>query len=181
MLKKFKLLKRTELRKSNILDYCVDTYELPNGSVEEYDIMLHNGAAAVVAVTDEGKIIMVSQYRPAFDRITTEIPAGKRDGDEDFEAAAARELEEETGYRAGRMRHLITVDTAIAYCNEKIEIYIADRLVKTEQHLDEDEFIEIREFSPEELKEKIFKAEIQDSKTIAAIMSYIAFISDNKE
>ncbi len=178
MIKKFKLLKRTELRKSNILDYCVDTYELPNGKTQEYDIMLHNGAAAVVAVTDEGKIIMVRQYRPAFDRVTTEIPAGKRDGDEAFEAAAARELEEETGYRAGRMRHLITVDTAIAYCNEKIEIYIADQLSKSHQNLDEDEFVEIKEFTLEELKKMILNAEIEDSKTIAAIMSYAVYIND---
>ena len=177
MLKKFKLLKRNELRKSAILDYCIDTYELPNGNTQDYDIMLHNGAAAVVAVTDEGKIVMVRQYRPAFDRITTEIPAGKRDGDEDFEAAAARELEEETGYRPGRMRHLITVDTAIAYCNEVIEVYLADRLTKKEQHLDEDEFIEIREFELSELKDMIYKGEIQDSKTIAAIMSYAAQIN----
>ncbi len=178
MIKKFKLLKRNLLRKSNILEYCVDTYELPNGKTHDYDIMLHNGAAAVVAVTDEGKIVMVRQYRPAFDRVTTEIPAGKRDGDEEYETAAARELEEETGYRAGRMRHLITVDTAIAYCNEKIEIYIADRLTKTEQNLDEDEFVEIREFSLEELKKMILNAEIEDSKTIAAIMSYAVYIKD---
>ena len=178
MLKKFNLLKRKELRKSNILDYCVDTYELPNGSTQDYDIMLHNGAAAVVAVTDEGRIVMVRQYRPAFDEITTEIPAGKRDGDEDFERAAARELEEETGYRPGRMRHLITVYTAIAYCDEKIEVYIADKLVKKEQHLDDDEFIEIREYTIDELKNMIFKGEIADSKTIAAVMAYAAYKKD---
>ena len=172
MIEKFELLDREELRRSSILTYCNETYKLPNGNTVVYDMMLHGGAAAVVPVMEDGKILMVRQYRPSVERATTEIPAGKRDPGEDFKAAAIRELEEETGYKAGSMEHLITVITAIAYCNEKIEIYVASDLTKTKQHLDDDEFIEFRTFDIEELAEMIYRGEIQDSKTIAAIMAY---------
>ncbi|MBR1892527.1 MAG: NUDIX hydrolase [Lachnospiraceae bacterium] len=172
MIENFELLKREELRRSSILTYCNDTYKLPNDSVVVYDMMLHGGASAVVPVMEDGKILMVRQYRPTVERATTEIPAGKRDSGEDFLEAAKRELEEETGYKAGKMEHLITVITAIAYCNEKIEVYVASDLTKTKQHLDDDEFIEFRSFDIEELAQMIYRGEIQDSKTIAALMAY---------
>ena len=176
MIKKFEKLDREILRKSNILTYCVDTFKLPDGKIDKYDIMLHNGAVAVIPVTDEGKLIMVRQYRPSFDRVTLEVPAGKRDGDEEFSTAAARELEEETGYRAENLKHFFTIDTAIAYCDEEIEVFIATGLKKTGQNLDPDEFIEIEEYDPDELKDMVFKGEIRDSKTIACIMAYLAYL-----
>lgn len=174
MIKKFEKLDREILRESSILTYCVDTFRLPDGKVEKYDVMLHNGAVAVIPVTDSGKFIMVKQYRPSFDRVTLEVPAGKRDGDEEFITAAARELEEETGYRCSELRHFFTIDTAIAYCDEEIEVFLATGLIKTEQNLDPDEFIEIGEYDPLELKDMVFKGEIRDSKTIACIMAYLA-------
>ncbi|MCR5776640.1 MAG: NUDIX hydrolase [Lachnospiraceae bacterium] len=179
MIENFELLKREELRRSSILTYCNDTYKLPNDSVVVYDMMLHGGASAVVPVMEDGKILMVRQYRPTVERATTEIPAGKRDPGEDFLEAAKRELEEETGYKAGKMEHLITVITAIAYCNEKIEVYVASDLTKTKQNLDDDEFIEFRSFDIEELAQMIYRGEIQDSKTIAALMAYKNKIAEN--
>ncbi|MBO6134042.1 MAG: NUDIX hydrolase [Lachnospiraceae bacterium] len=174
MIENFELIKRAHIRTSSILEYCEDTYRLPDGKTEVYDMMLHKGAAAVVPVADDGKILMVRQYRPSVGRATTEIPAGKRDSeDEPFLETAKRELREETGFESEDFEHLITVATAIAYCNEKIEIYVARNLKALgEQKLDDDEFIEYRFFSPDELKEMVFKGEIQDSKTIAAIMAY---------
>ncbi len=182
MLKKFKRLKREVLRKSKVLTYCVDTMELPDGHVVQYDTMLHNGASAVLPVTKEGKIVMVRQYRHAFDRITLEIPAGGRNGDEDYQAAAERELAEEAGYRCGKIRHFITIDTAIAYCDEKIEVYIAEDLHKTDKNPDPDEFLEVCEYDLKELMDLIFRGEIRDSKTIAILMSYNAFLmgADNR-
>ena len=172
MVKKFERLKRTVLRKSNILEYCNDTLKLPNGNIREYDMMVHKGAAAVVPVMDDGGILMVRQYRPAIDRVTLEIPAGGRDStDEPYEAAARRELEEETGYRAGKMTHLITIDTAIAYCDERIEVFLAEKLTKTKQHLDEDEFIEYCVCRLPDLVAMIGRGEIRDSKTISSILA----------
>lgn len=175
MLKKFKRINREIIRKSSILTYCDDTLLLPDGREVVYDTMLHNGAVAVVAVTEEGRIVMVRQYRHTFDRITLEIPAGKRDGDEEHIKAAERELLEETGYRASSIEHFITIDTAIAYCNEEIEVFLAKGLKREEQNLDPDEFIEVEEFSPEELSKMVFGGVIRDAKTVAALMAYFAY------
>ena len=87
---------------------------------------------------------------------------------------AARELEEETGYHAGEIKWLITIRTTVAFCNEKIDIYVATDLTPGSQHLDEDEYINVEAMTVDELCDKIFAGEIEDSKTISAIMSYRA-------
>ena len=174
MLQKFKQLSREVVDRNCIFDYCKDQVELPDGKVEEYIACVHKGASAVVPVLPDGRILMVHQYRYAIDRNTIEIPAGGRNGeDEPFEIAAKRELEEETGYTTDEeLSHLITIATAIAYCNEIIEVYVAKNLRKTEQHLDPDEFIDVKPYKIEELIDLIYEGRIQDSKTIASIMSY---------
>ncbi len=174
MVQKFQTIERTLLRKSKVLEFYEDTLKTPDGQIVKYDMMLHKGAAAVVPVRDDGKILMVRQYRHSVDRVTLEIPAGSRDSqEENFRVAALRELEEETGYRSDSLEHLITIITAIAYCDEKIEVYIARNLSPTKQHLDSDEFIDVEAFEPEELRRMIFAGEIQDSKTIASLMAYL--------
>ena len=173
MIQKFEKLEQKVIRKSNILEYCDYVMKTPDGNIVHYDMMLHKGASAVVPVTDDGKILMVRQYRPAIDQITLEIPAGGRDSKEEpYRVAAMRELEEETGYRCERLEHLITIVTAIAYCDEKIEVYVAQGLTPTKQDLDEDEFIDVEAYELDELKRMIFDAEIIDNKTIASILAY---------
>ena len=174
MLQRFKQLSREVLDKNVIFDYCKDQVELPDGKVEEYVACVHKGASAVVPVLPDRRILMVRQYRYAIDRNTLEIPAGGRDNtSEPFEVAAKRELEEETGYTTDEeLEHLITIATAIAYCDEIIEVYVARGLKKTEQHLDPDEFIEVEPYEINDLVSMIYAGEIQDSKTIASIMTY---------
>ena len=98
---------------------------------------------------------MVRQYRNALERYTLEIPAGALDeeGEPGFKCAA-RELEEETGYKSEELEWLITLRTTVAFCNEKIEVYVAKNLIPSKQHLDEDEFIDLKAYSLDELKEK---------------------------
>ena len=116
---------------------------------------------------------MVRQWRNALDRYTLEIPAGGLNGaDEPPMLAAARELEEETGYRSDKLEWLITLRTTVAFCDERIEIFTAHDLIPTNQNLDEDEYIDVKAYTLDELKKKIFSGEIEDSKTIAAIMAY---------
>ena len=116
---------------------------------------------------------MVRQYRNALDRYTLEIPAGALDAeDEPGCDCAARELEEETGYRSDDLEWLITLRTTVAFCNERIEVYVAKNLIPSKQHLDEDEFIDLKAYSLDELKEKIFNGEIEDAKTVASLMAY---------
>ena len=173
MADEFKRLNRELVVKGAIIDYYQDTILVPNGNIAKYDFIGHKGAAAVVPVRSDGKLLMVRQFRNALDRDTLEIPAGGLNGaDEPTIEAAARELEEETGYHAGKIEWLITIRTTVAFCNEKIDIYLARDLVPGEQNLDEDEYINVEAYTVEELCEKIFSGEIEDSKTIAAVLAY---------
>lgn len=174
MLKSFRQLSREVVDTNVIFQYCKDMVELPDGKVEEYVACVHKGASAVVPVLEDGRILMVHQYRYALGRNTVEIPAGGRNSvDESFEAAAIRELEEETGYTTDeKPEHLITIATAIAYCDEIIEVYVARNLRRTGQHLDPDEFIEVVPYELDSLVDMIYSGKIQDSKTIASIMAY---------
>lgn len=172
-MEEFKRLSRDLVAHGAIIDYYQDTMQIPNGNIVKWDFIQHKGAAAVVPVDEQGRIIMVRQYRNALERYTLEIPAGGlQSAEEPTMDAALRELEEETGYHAEHVEMLITVRTTVAFCNEKIDIYLATGLVPGKQHLDEDEYVQVGAYTLEELTEKIFAGEIQDSKTVAAILAY---------
>ena len=166
-------IKRELVHEGKIIKVYKDHMEFANGNHSEWDFIHHNGAAAVVPVMDDGRILMVSQYRNALDRDTLEIPAGKLDDpDEPGLECCRRELEEETGYKSDNLEWLLTLRPTVAYCDERIEIYLARNLEKTSQHLDENEYVDVHAFTLDELKEKIFTGRIEDSKTIAAILAY---------
>ncbi len=174
-----KRLKRELTHKGKIINLYCDTIELEDGKIAEFDFIGHNGAAAVVPVADDGKIILVRQYRNALDRFTLEIPAGGKNGtDEKGIDCASRELEEETGYYSDNLEWLITVNTTVAFCNEKIEIFMARDLKKTKQNLDEGEFVEVESYSLDELLKMIREGKIMDSKTVAAILAYKEFLTN---
>lgn len=173
MAEEFKRLSRDLVYHGAIIDFYKDTVLVPNGNIVQWDFIGHQGAAAVVPVQADGRILMVRQYRNALDRETLEIPAGGLSGaDEPTREAAARELEEETGYRAKELSLLITIRTTVAFCNEKIDIYLAKDLEPGRQHLDEDEFIHVEAYGIEELAQMIYEGKIEDSKTISALMAY---------
>lgn len=170
-------IKRELVHKGAIIDLNRDTMKLPDGREEYYDFIFHKGAAAVMPVTDEGKILMVRQYRNAIDDYTLEIPAGgKNYPEEPTLDCAHRELEEETGYYTDKsnLELLISLYTTVAFCNEKIDIYVANNLTKTAQHLDDDEYINVECYTIDELCKLVFAGKIVDAKTIAAVMSYKA-------
>ncbi len=169
----FNRLSRDLVAAGSIIDYYKDTVQVPNGNVVKWDFIGHKGAAAIVPVTEEGKLLMVRQYRNALDRYTLEVPAGGLNGAEATKSAAARELEEETGYRSEDVEFLISIYTTVAFCNEKIDIYVAHNLIPSKQNLDEDEFINVEAYTPRELLDMIYAGKIQDSKTVCAIMSYV--------
>ena len=155
-----------------ILKIYEDTV-LANGHEAHWDFIHHDGAAAVLPVTAEGKILMVRQYRNALDRYTLEIPAGKLDDPQEPKIECAyRELEEETGFKTENMEYLISVNTTVAFCDEAIDIFVARNLIPSRQHLDEDEVIDVEAWDLKDLEERIYKGEITDGKTIAAIMAY---------
>ena len=179
MLERPERIGRTLIHNGAIVDIYQDRMQLPDGSEENFDFIKHKGAAAVIPVLDDGRILMVRQYRNAIDAYTVEIPAGGLNGaDEPTRVAAHRELEEETGYYADieDVTFLLTLYTTVAFCNEKIDIYVAKNLRKTEQHLDADEFIDVKAYTIDELTQMILDGKIVDAKTIAALMSYVKFL-----
>ena len=155
-----------------IVKFYSDTMQLPDGTMAIWDFIEHKGAAAIVPVTENGDIIMVRQYRNAPERYTLEIPAGGLNAGEDRKTAAIRELEEETGFKSGRVEHLLDLYTTVAFCNELIGIYYTEELTPAKQHLDPDEFLNVEVHSLSELTELILDGRIQDAKTIAAILAY---------
>lgn len=167
-----KRLKREIKTKGNVLTLYEDTVEV-NGLIEHWDYLHHNGAAAVIPITDEGKVLMVRQYRNALDRFTLEVPAGKVDApDEPRIQCGFRELEEETGYRTDDLEFLVRIDTFVAFCNEEIDVFVARNLKKTQQHLDPDESVEVEEWALDDLMDMIYKGELKDAKTVSAILAY---------
>ena len=137
MSEQIKRIKRELKFQGTILDFYQDTMEINGTHTALWDFIRHKGAAAVVPITEDGKILMVRQYRNALDRYTLEIPAGALDAeDEPGIVCAGRELEEETGFRCENLEWLITIRTTVAFCNERIEVYVARNLIPSRQHLD---------------------------------------------
>ena len=165
-------LKRELRYEGAILKIYEDTV-VANGHEAHWDFIHHDGAAAVLPVTDDGKILMVRQYRNALDRDTLEIPAGKLDApDEPKIECAYRELEEETGYRTEQMEYLISLNTTVAFCDEAIDIFVARNLISSHQHRDEDEVIDVEPWELKDLLELIYSGKMTDAKTVAAITAY---------
>ena len=178
---KFERIDRKVVHKGNIIDYCVDDIITPDGKKVNFDFIAHKGAAAVVPVLDNGDIVMVRQWRNAIDKYTLEIPAGGLNtADEPTFDCASRELTEETGYHSDNIELLKTIYTTVAFCNEKIDIYVAHDLIPGKQNLDPDEFINIETYSIDELIDMVYNNEICDCKTAVAILAYYVKFCANK-
>ncbi len=171
-MEEYKRIGRRLVHEGKVVTFYVDEMEIPGGRVVEWDYLSHKGAAAVIPVDDEGKILMVRQYRGAIDQYILEIPAGGKDPSEDMETCAARELEEETGYRAGKIEHLIDLQSVPAYCNERVGVFYATELVESQQNLDEGEFVTVERYELEELMDMIMEGKIEDGKTVASLFAY---------
>lgn len=157
-----------------VINLRIDTVRLPNGKEAEREIVEHPGAVAIVPILSDGRVIMVRQYRHPAGKILLEIPAGKLDKGEDPEHCALRELEEETGYYCQELRHLTSTWTTPGFSNEMIHIYSATNLEATSQKLDEDEFLSIEIYTPEDVRCLIRDGTICDSKTLVGL--YLAGI-----
>ena len=152
-----------------------DQVRLTKGGTGQREYILHPGAAAILPILDTGEIILVEQYRHAVKQVFLEVPAGKKDRGEAPELTAARELEEETGYRAQKMEFMTVIHPVIGYADEAIYLYKATGLVPGPQKLDPGEFLEIKKFTSAELKEKVKKGEITDVKTLTCLFWHWSF------
>jgi ADP-ribose pyrophosphatase len=152
-----------------VLTLNIDTITLPNGVTIDLEIARHPGAAAVVPLKDNGMVVLIKQLRHAAGGFIYEIPAGKLDRGEDPLHCAARELEEEIGYTAGRLERLTSILTAPGFTDEVIHIYKATALTAGRQQLDRDEVLEVLEVSLEEAIKMIEAGTIRDAKTIVGL------------
>ena len=148
-------------------------FETPDGVRFTRDIVRHPGAVAVVAVTERDTALLVRQYRGAVDRELLEIPAGTRDVEgEAADATARRELEEEVGVRAGRLRFLGTTLNSPGFCDEESHIYLAQELepVAPTRHGEEERFLEVVEVALADVDELIAAGEIVDAQTVIGLL-----------
>ncbi len=154
-----------------VLHVFCDTVLLPDGNLSKREYAKHKGAVAVVPLTDEGEVICVRQYRYAHRKVLLEIPAGKLDTyDEDFIAAATRELREETGATCERLEFIGDLISTPALIDEVIHMYLARGLQFGETDPDEDEFLDVVKIPLDELVRMVMNGEIKDSKTQTAIL-----------
>ncbi|MBR6029091.1 MAG: NUDIX hydrolase [Clostridia bacterium] len=145
--------------------------ELPNGDKALREVAVHPGASAVVALDQEGNVLLVRQHRIAVGRLTLEIPAGKKDGpEEDPLVTARRELSEETGCTAENWRELTVLETTPGFCNERIHIYLATGLSAGASHPDEDEFVSLTRMPLKEAVRRVMTGDFRDAKTCIGLM-----------
>lgn len=176
-------LKETCIDSTAVYDGCLlhvrhDNVRLPDGRVGIREYITHPGAVAVLALLDNGNLIMERQYRYAAQREFIEIPAGKIDPDEDILVTGQRELLEETGYVASDWRHLTTTFACIGYGDEQIHYFLARGLTLQQRNLDDGEMLEVFELSLADALEWVRSGKINDSKTIIGLLWLDKYLND---
>lgn len=167
-----KTVQTKSIYNGKIISLQVDDVELPDGNHSKRELVKHPGAVALIPITDEGKLILVKQYRKALERTIVEIPAGRIEPNEAPELTAIRELEEETGFGTNDITYIQSFATSPGFADEIIHLYLAKDLYTIENPADgdEDEFIELLEISIAEAEEMVATGEIYDAKTAFAVL-----------
>lgn len=155
-----------------ILNLRKDKVHVKDNNTSYREIVEHNGGVAIAAITNEGKLVLVKQFRKAAEKVVLEVPAGKieKGEEEDHGKTALRELKEETGYTAEKIEYLTSFYSSIGYSTEQIYLYLATGLTPGETNFDEHEAIETYEYDIEELVSMVQQGKLEDAKTIVAIL-----------
>lgn len=165
-----KCVKQNLIYSGKVFRVRCDDALLPDGRPCIREVVDHNGGVCVGAITDEGDMLFVRQFRYVYGEVLLEAPAGKLEKGEDHFEAGKRELEEETGFVADNWQYLGVFYPTPGYCGEKIHLYSASGLHKTQMNPDDDEFLEVTKIPLEEVKEMVLRGEIPDGKTQALVL-----------
>jgi ADP-ribose pyrophosphatase len=166
-----KTISKEQIYSGKVIDLYIEEVELPNKKTGKREVVKHPGAVAVLAVTDEGKMLMVEQFRKPLEKTIIEIPAGKLEKGEDPLECAKRELLEETGFACESMESIGSFYTSPGFADELIHLYYTNTLTKQgDQMTDEDEFLNVLELSVDEAKELMREEKIHDAKTAYSVM-----------
>ncbi len=164
----------------HILTVRVDTVELHDGSKAIREIVEHSGGVAVVAVDENGYIYMVKQFRKPYNKVITELPAGKLNKGENPLQCGVRELEEETGLTADEFIPLGSAYPSPGYVEEELYLYLALGLHQGKSHLDDGEFLSVEKVHIDTLVEKVMNNEIRDAKTVIGILKADKYLKANR-
>lgn len=171
-----KTVSRETVYSGRIFDVEVLEVELEDGRRSTREIVRHGVAVAIIPRLPDGRFVFIRQFRKAMERVCFEVVAGNCDPGEAEEQSAARELQEETGYKADALRLLGPIYPSVGYCTERIDVFFAEVSEQGATDLDEDEHVEPVTLSEEELDTMIRNGEIADAKTLAAWMLYKAMM-----
>ena len=160
----------TVVYKGDFLDVRQDEVLLPNGETAAREWINHPGAVVIVPILPNGEIALIKQFRYAAGSEFIELPAGKLDAGEDPEECALRELEEEIGYRANKIKFLANIHPAIGFTNEIMGVFLAENLEKTEHNRDKDEFLELVPTTLTEALNLVWENKITDVKSIIGLL-----------
>lgn len=174
-------LRQERLYDGKIIRLRRDVARLPNGGEALREVVEHPGGVSILALDAQDNVLLVRQYRYAQQQELLELPAGKREYGEDPRACGIRELEEETGYVAGRFQLLATVLPTPAYCTEVIYVYLATQLQATAQRLDADEFLSVERVPFAKAVDMVLSGELTDAKTQVGILKYAALRAAGRE
>jgi len=168
------------LFRGEAFSFAVEDITLPNGVHTRIALVRHPGSTGIVPVDEDGRVVMIRQYRHPVGEYLLEIPAGTTDQGENPLACARRELEEETGLVAGEFIEIANVHILPSYSDECIHVYLARNFTRTRQNLDSDEIIEIERYTMDDLMQMIDDGEITDALTILSIQHARRYLRQNR-
>jgi ADP-ribose diphosphatase len=168
---------RRSIYQGRIVSLAIESHRLPDGRRADFEIVRHPGGAAVLPLLADGRILLIRQFRAAVAGEVLEIPAGRLEPGEAPEVCARRELEEETGWRAGRVAPLGQTLSSVGFCDERIHLFLADQLQPVPAAPEADEFIALLPVSLEEALRLVGSGAIIDAKTQLALLLYHASVA----
>jgi ADP-ribose pyrophosphatase len=166
------MVRHEEIYHGKVVNLYVDTIRLPTGATAIREVVHHPGGVVAVPVLDDGRLVLIRQFRYPLQKYILEFPAGKLDMNLPPLETIAREVEEETGYRATDIRQVTSIYTSPGIIDEIVHLYIARGLVPAVQSLEDGEHITVEAYTPGECLHKVETGEIADAKTILGILWY---------